>query len=194
MPYSYPTHAFATRGARPVCHSAIKKVVFFLQDHASSSFSSSSFQVIKQLRLAGTVVSFQSHIFLVRKTEPHDEATYWGDNNHKILNDLLSCEYICMASYCWGFWIKQQGNVRCPPKQPGRRAAPFSSLDQSILGSQTVHKTIGWLNYSAIVRKGSAAPFTSYHPQPNLVLDCFNSNLMWIYISKHRTTFNRLVD
>ena len=64
-------------------------VVFMI---SSSSFFSSSFQVIKQLRLAGTVVSFQSHIFLVRKTEPHDEATYWGDNHHTILNDLLSCE------------------------------------------------------------------------------------------------------
>jgi hypothetical protein len=94
-----------------------KKLCFFFKIMLLVAFFPFSFQAIKQLRLAGTAFSGQSHIFLLGKTEPHK----LGDNNHKILNDLLSCEYICMASYCWSFWIKQQGNVRCPSHKAGRQ-------------------------------------------------------------------------
>ena len=159
-------------------------VVFF-----SFLFRQSSSSGLQELLLAA------NHIF-----------SFWGKLNHTMKPHIGETTTIQFWMICYlvniSVWpviaevSESSSRATCdaPPKQPGRRAAPFSSLDQSILGSQTVHKTIGWLNYSTIVRKGSAAPFTSYHPQPNLVLDCFNSNLMWIYISKHRTTFKRLVD
>ena len=154
-------------------------VVFF-----SFLFRQSSSSGLQELLLAA------NHIF-----------SFWGKLNHTMkphIGETTTIKFwmICYLAnkFVWPVIAEVSESssratcVRCPPKQPGRRATPFSPLNQSILGRRTVHKTIGWLNYSTIVRKGSAAPFTSYHPQPNLVHDCFNSNLIWIYVSTTLST------
>jgi hypothetical protein len=99
------------------------------------------FQTIRQLRFAGTVVSFQSHIFhMMRKTEPHDEDTYWGGNNQicyllNILYGQLLLKFLNQAAGQRAMLLTQSSQAGEP--------SPFYPLNQSVFGRPTVHKTIG---------------------------------------------------
>lgn len=134
------------------------------------SQTSLSFCIKKRLRCFFKIMRLVAFFFSDKKAAPVCRKLYWETTTIKILNDLLSCEEICMASYCWSFWIKQQCNVRCLPKVP---LFPLWS-NQFCAGEPCTRQPADWI-IQQLLERGSAAPFTSYHPQPNLVLDCFNS-------------------
>jgi hypothetical protein len=164
-PIPHAHTCFCHRGARPACHSALKKWCCFFKIMLLVAFFFFSFRTIELLRFAGTVVACKrpNHIFFL-----------WGQS--VIL------------------WINLYGQLllKFPNQAAGQRAMLAQSRQRQagepppLLPSELFNNC----------RKGSAAPFASYHPQPNSLGAWLLQLLSYlnIYLGSIRTTFKKLVD